>query len=249
MIQPVSMPWSVPVFPAPPHSWRGVKTAVFPFDPDPVAVQAFLPPALKVEAGPGLIALLSYGWGENTRTHPFNEAVVLVPVSCDGHQGNYVPFIYVTTDESLIAGREAAGWPKKLADITWERDGDHLRVAVTRWGETILTLEGDLNVDLPEGADLSALESAAGEAKPTFNYKLIPGPGEEIEIEEVTSTTLEILPTTIEIGMAKVIATSSKDDPIGAIVPSLEGPFVAIVSDNTIPRGTVLRQVEGRARR
>ena len=55
-----------------------------------------------------------------------------------------MPYIYVTTDEALIAGREAAGWPKKIADITWERDGDRFPGSVTRWGTTIIEMTGDL---------------------------------------------------------------------------------------------------------
>lgn len=244
MSQPVSMPWTAPVFPPPPHSWKGVRSVVMPFTPEPDRLAAVLPPAFEPGSGPGLVTMLSYGWGDVTRIHPFNEAVVLVPVVCDGQPGNYVPFIYVTTDEALIPGREAAGWPKKLADISWEREGDHFTGTVTRWGETIITVEGDIGVEAADSSQMAALMEAAG--KPTFNYKLIPGPGDEIEIEEVTSTSLEIVPQTVEVGAAKVIAHSSEDDPVASILPSVEGPLVVMVSDNTIPCGTVVRRIEGR---
>ena len=249
MVQPVSMPWSTPVFPPPPHAWNGVRTAVFPFAIDVDAVRAVLPPALEAAEGVGMVALLSYPWGANIRIHPFNEAVVLVPARCNGQLGTYVPFIYVTTDEALIAGREAAGWPKKLAEITWERDGDRVRVAVVRWGRTLLAFDGEVNVDLPADADLAGLAGLAGEPVPTFNYKLVPGPGDEIEVEEVIATTLEIVPSAIEVGMGTLVAASSEDDPVASVVPSAGGPFAALVSDNTIPCGTVVHRVDGRVRR
>lgn len=255
MSEPVSMPWSAPVFPPPPHSWHGVRSVLVPFDPDPGGVERALPPALEPLPGPGIVALLSYGWGANVRIRPFNEAVVLVPARCDGTEGNYVPFIYVTTDEALIPGREAAGWPKKLADITWERSGERIEVAVARWGETLLAFEGVVAAgEGPAGpggtgaAGWLELLAAAG-LRPTFNYKLIPGPGHEIEVEEVTSTSLEVLPSRIETGTGSLACSSSVDDPVADVVRPVDGPFVAMVSDNTIPSGTVLRRIEGRVSR
>lgn len=247
MNDPVSMPWTAPVFPPPPHSWKGVRSVVMPFTPDPDQLSAVLPPVFEPGDGPGMFTMLSYDWGANTRIHPFKEAVVLVPVRCDGKEGNYVPFIYVTTDEALIPGREAAGWPKKLADITWEREGDHFSGSVTRWGETIIAIEGDIGVEPGDTTQMGALLEVGG--KPTFNYKLIPGPGDDIEVEEVTSTSLEVVPQSVEVGAAKVVASSSEDDPVATILPSIDGPFVAMVSDNTIPCGTVVRRIEGRVNR
>lgn len=242
MSEPWSMPWSAPVFTPPPHSWNGVRSVVLPFRPDPAGLAAVLPPGLEPGDGPGLVTMLSYPWGNTGRVHPFNEAVVLVPVCFEGTQGSYVPFIYVTTDEALIAGREIAGWPKKLAEIVWDRDGDRFHGAVTRWGVTILDVDGDLSAP-PSDEALQDLLGATG-SKPTFNYKLIPGPGSEVEIEEITSTRLEIVPSEAVVGTGRITATSSPDDPVGLLVASTTTPMVAMVSDNTIPLGEVVRRIE-----
>lgn len=244
MTKPWSMPWSAPVFTVPPHSWQGVNSVVLPFEPVRSVLEAILPPPLEPGEGPGLITMLSYPWGHPQRTHPFNEAVILVPVRLNGAEGNYVPYIYVTTDEAMIAGREAAGWPKKIADITWEREGDNFRGSVTRWGTTILEIEGDLS-KTPDNSDtLGGL--LAGGARPTYNYKLIPGPGDEIEVEEITSSVLEIVPSDVAVGSCSLKASSSEDDPLGDLVPASNGPLVALVSDNTIPLGEVVHRVEHR---
>ena len=140
MTQPISMPWSAPAFIPPPHCWQGVRMIVFPFSPAPGAVEKILPPALKPTGGAGLITLINYP--ANGQIHPFKELVVLVPVKVMGSEGNYVPYIYVTTDEALIPGREIAGFPKKIADVVWERNGNRFRGSVTRWDKRILELEG-----------------------------------------------------------------------------------------------------------
>ncbi len=245
MPEPWSMPWSAPVFVTPPHAWKGVRSVVLPFQPAREVLAEILPPPLEPGEGPGLVTMLTYPWGHNVRIHPFSEAVVLVPVVMEGVEANYVPYIYVTTDEAMIAGRETAGWPKKLADISWEREGDTFRGSVTRWGTTILTVEGDLSAAPTDDGSMAQL--LAGGQRPTYNYKLIPGPGDQMEVEEVTSTRLEIVPSDVSVGTGSITTASSEDDPLGELVPATSGPIVAMVSDNTIPAGEVVRRIGRRA--
>src|SRR5512139_2001540 len=136
MTQPISMPWAAPAFTLPPHHWPGVRLIVVPFVPKPGAVERILPPGMEAADGPGMITMLTYP--QTPIIHPFKELVVMLPVRVGNVEGNYVPYIYVTTDEALIPGRELCGFPKLLADIVWERDGDRFRGSATRWGTRIL---------------------------------------------------------------------------------------------------------------
>jgi acetoacetate decarboxylase len=173
--------------------------------------------------------------------HPFKELVVLVPVRVGDVEGNYVPYIYVTTDEALIPGREIAGFPKKMADIVWERDGNAFRGSVTRWDKPILSLTGSILAALPP--EIAAAQAEAAR-RPTINYKLIPGPAGEIEVEEITAVDLDIVTHEVEMGFGRVHCEPSDLDPVADLVPDAEGPLLAIRSDNTIPAGRVLRRIE-----
>lgn len=245
MSDPWSMPWAAPVFDPPPHSWQGVRSVVMSFQPDPEGLAAVLPPPLEPGEGPGMLTMLSYPWGSPQRTHPFNETVVLVPVRLGDEVANYVPFIYVTTDEAMIAGREMAGWPKKIADIAFERDGDSFRGSVTRFGEKLIEVEGDFSA-LPEDDGSMAAIMANGQ-RPTYNYKLIPGPGLEMEVEEITSSSLDIVPSEVAVGAGTLRAWSSEDDPVARVVAGASGAIVGMVSDNTIPLAEVVHRIERRA--
>lgn len=238
MSQPISMPWSSPVFARPPHAWQGVRVAVFPFTPRADVLRRILPPGIEPREGQGMITMLTYPPGA---TRPFNECVVLVPVRVGDVVGNYVPYIYVTTDEALIPGREIAGFPKKLADVRWERDGARFAGAVTRWDKTIVSLEGSVDTTIPP-----QMAAAQGEASrtPTINYKLIPGPAGEIEIEEITAVDLDLRVRSAEMGRARLRCEASADDPVADLVPESEGPLIVMVSDNTIPAGRVLQRIE-----
>lgn len=238
MSQPISMPWSSPMFVRPPHGWNGVRVAVFPFTPRSDVLRRILPPGIEPREGPGMITMLCYPPGA---TRPFNECVVLVPVRVGDVIGNYVPYIYVTTDEALIPGREIAGFPKKLADVRWERDGARLAASATRWGKTIVSLEG--TVDAPVPPEMAAAQGEASRM-PTINYKLIPGPAGEIEIEEITAVDLDLKPRVAELGRARLRCEASADDPVADLIPDSEGPLIVLLSDNTIPAGRVLQRIE-----
>jgi acetoacetate decarboxylase len=239
MTQPISMPWSAPAFTPPPHGWNGVRVMVFPFLPKPDAVARILPPGMETADGPGIITMLSYP--QTPSIHPFKELVVMVPVRVGNVEGNYIPYIYVTTDEALIPGREISGFPKKIADVGWEREGNRFRGAATRWGKRILSLEGAIDGPMP--AEMAAAQGQVAR-RPTINYKLIPGPGGEIEIEEITATQLEIKQHSVEMGHGSVCCEFSELDPLADLIPDSEGPLIAIVSDNTILAGNVLRRIE-----
>jgi acetoacetate decarboxylase len=215
--------------------------AALPFTPRPGAVERILPPGMEPADGPGMVTFLSYPQTEFQ--HPFEEALVMVPVRVDETLGNYIPYIYVTTDEALIPGREIAGFPKKLAQVEWQRDRDRIHGSVTRWGKRILSIEGQVQGPLPEAAAAAARPDA-----PALNYKLIPGPAGEIEIEEITKAQIEIIPREQEIGQARICSEPSDLDPIADLVPEAEGPMIVMLSDNTIPAGEVLKQIKREVR-
>jgi len=216
--------------------------AVLPFTPRPGAVGRILPPGMEAVDGPGTITLINYP--ETEWQHPFKELVVLVPVRVDDTLGSYIPYIYVNTDEALIPGREIAGFPKLLADVRWEREGNRFHGSVTRWGVTFLSVEGEIQGPMPEATPVEAPPAPP----PSINYKLIPDPAGGIAIEEITSTQLEIVPRQREIGQAEIRCRPSEFDAVAELVPDFEGPMIVMLSDNTIPAGKVLKQIKRQER-
>jgi hypothetical protein len=78
---------------------------------------------------------------------PYNEFDVMVPVTYEtddtdqGLPGIYCLYLPVTTEEALIGGVEIYGYPKFLADISFEEVGEVRRCRVRADGKEILTLE------------------------------------------------------------------------------------------------------------
>jgi len=227
------------MLPPPPHGWVGVQSVVFPFLPNTEALGDVLPPGIESTDGMGLVLMLTYP--EADHCHPFKECIVTLPVTVGDVTGNYIAYIYVTTDEALVGGREFAGFPKKIADVVWERDGDSFKGSVTRWGEELISLKGTISGPMP--GEMAAVQSE-GSKQPSINYKLIPGPGGEIEIEEITACPIDIDVKTSEMGTATLRTGGSQYDPVSALVPDSDGVLIAMVSDNTIGAGEVLRRID-----
>ncbi|MDY7082129.1 MAG: acetoacetate decarboxylase family protein, partial [Halobacteria archaeon] len=72
----------------------------------------------------------------------YNEFLAVVQVKdTNGDMAYYIPYIYVTNDAAMAAGREWAGAPKKIADIEMEKDKDVLQGTMERpEGKRLLTI-------------------------------------------------------------------------------------------------------------
>ena len=73
----------------------------------------------------------------------------------------------MTTEQSVIGGRETFGEPKKLGQVTLERDGDHVVGTIARMGTTIVEIEGTV------GAPVEAAPTAPA---PTSTSSSCPRP-------------------------------------------------------------------------
>lgn len=77
---------------------------------------------------------------------------MFVPVTHKGETGAYCLTMPVDDDVAMIGGREQFGIPKKIAEITLDRDSDTVVGRVARKGSEILTLEDEAHRHRPEPA-------------------------------------------------------------------------------------------------
>jgi len=76
-------------------------------------------------------------------TIPYKETGLLINVRTMLGSGVHCCWMLVDDDTALIYGRELLGYPKKMASIAFEENGNHISASVTRRGITVLTMEGD----------------------------------------------------------------------------------------------------------
>ena len=114
-------------------------------------VQSILPSdkLTPVQAGPGttLVRMTGYEYRNIDGLAPYREFSISVPVlykkagSASGLPGAYVIHLPVTTEEARWAGVEIYGFPKFIAEITFEDTADARRCRVCVDGVDIVTLD------------------------------------------------------------------------------------------------------------
>ena len=83
---------------------------------------------------------------EHTMT--IGAAVFGVKVSYDGQEGVNLITMPMTTEQSVVPGRETYGEAKKIAQIEFSKEGDHVSASVSRMGFTYLSAEGTIGEEL-----------------------------------------------------------------------------------------------------
>ncbi|HEY3142937.1 MAG TPA: acetoacetate decarboxylase family protein, partial [Acidimicrobiales bacterium] len=145
-------------------AWSTSLTASYLTDPDVVA--AVLPQPLEPTDEPLVrvsVARVDLGRG----MPPFGAGTFAVQARHNGTVGNYPLVMPMTTEQSVIGGRETFGEPKKLAEVTLDRDGDQVVGRVTRLGTTFIEVSGTVSdpLDVPDDQD-----------RVDFYFKFLPAP-------------------------------------------------------------------------
>jgi acetoacetate decarboxylase len=75
-------------------------------------------------------------------------AIFGVQAAYEGVEGLYLLTMPMTTEGAVVGGRETYGEPKKIADITFERNGDSVEAKVARQGITYLEIRASIGNEL-----------------------------------------------------------------------------------------------------
>ena len=108
-------------------------TLVATYETDPEAVAAVLPSPLQPPASP--LVRVTVATVDMGRGYPvFGAGTFAVHCSYDGIEGDYALVMPMTTEQSVVGGRETFGEPKKLAAVDLTIDGSHVNGFFERMG-------------------------------------------------------------------------------------------------------------------
>ncbi len=115
-----SMPLDAPLFYPLPIFYKDVSMLLFQYVTDPAAAAALLPKPLELADPPIVIMLFAnYPW---STLGPYRETAQAIRCVYKGKSMNYAARLHVTNDAAMAAGREIAGFPKKLGEIEFIND-------------------------------------------------------------------------------------------------------------------------------
>lgn len=182
-------------------------------------VERLLPPPLQPSKRPLALALVA--------THPrtnfgpiYREAALAVRAELHGVAGFYFLAMPVTDDMAMVYGRELLGYPKKIADIAFYREGPVAGGWVQRHGTRYFWMQAQLTGAASTPDSQAALDEAfslvGGSAfmiTYSFKYFLAPN-GDGFDYPPgLIREEVEYRPRAIECGAAKVVLKPSEFDP------------------------------------
>lgn len=210
-------------------------------------VSRLLPPPLKPADFPiGAVFLANYP--KTNFGVSYLESALFLLAQHDGDDGVYCLSMPVTNDIALILGRELFGYPKKMAKISFEREGKNITGWTERKGTRFMEIRATFNGNFNDVGFQQMFETE-NESNPNttvYNFKYFHAPDrngfdynprlmkEEIESNHKSK----------EMGEAEIIIKPSEHDPwMDVEIVKVYGATYT-VGDNTMLPGSVVAETE-----
>jgi len=217
------------------RQFNGAKMMGVMFETRPEIAARLIPPPLEAAEAPGGMMFIAE-YPETNLGPGYREAAIFLSCRYKGETGSYCLSMPVTREGRMHNGRDVFGFPKKLADIHIERDGDEVRGWVERLGIRFLEIKMKIAGAFPE----------LPEPGPTFLFKAMPRidltPGFDGPVLLCRQQT-DIRMKSLEVGNAEVTLRESVEDPWAEVELVKVKVAFYLVSDNTMRPGTVLAEV------
>ena len=216
----------------------------------PEIIAGLLPPPLKPAQQPIAMAFVAYYPATNFDAI-YHESALFVRASFNGEEGSYCLAMPVTSDMAMAGGREVFGFPKKMADIHFSREGDSLLGWTERRGVRFMEIRAELNGTFndPRAEELlmeQGMDDDGSMKAISYNFKQFPAPGGgafDYNPRLVRQETV-FKPKDLQFGQAEIILTPSDYDPWAEVeVVNMLGAVYS-VGDNSMLGGKVVAEVD-----
>lgn len=180
----------------------------------------------------------------------YKESALFISAEYDGEEGSYCLAMPVTSDIAMAGGREVFGYPKKMADIEFKKEGNVITGWTERRGVRFMEVKATLSGQPNDPKALTLFEQGAGEEEGTikgvaYNFKHFPAPESGLMDYDPRLVKQETVfkPKEMEIGEAEIIFKPSDYDPWieVEVVKMLGGIYTK--GDNSMLGGKVVAEV------
>lgn len=230
--------------------FTGAEVLAAVFRTDPGVLEQILPRPLRSPANPLALAFVAH-YPQTSFGAVYNEAALFVQAEYRGRSGMYCLSMPVDDDMAMAGGREAFGYPKKMAEsISLEKVGSKVIGSAVRKGTEIIRIEAE--PDTAEGFETIAMtgvpdpNGARSFEVTAYMFKHFTAPSMRgfDYLPRLVAEPIVMRPRRdVLFGDGTVTLTSSPFDPLG------EAPVVEMVTcaygsfDNTMLPGKVVGRV------
>jgi acetoacetate decarboxylase len=208
--KPRGLPFLQPLYGLPPYQYTDDIVLMIVYEADELAIREVLP--RELEPLPGNIVAMCFFLSPNvTGLGPHDFTMPCIPVRYGDYSGQFVPYLYTSTDASLAGYREGQGWPAVLGqtEITNDKSGN-VRARVVRNGREVMRAGAKVG-----GETITSLDFL-----PVILYKEIPSiDGAKCDVAYFMTSTSRLTNIAFKSGSGELSFPDPGDDPIARLKP------------------------------
>jgi acetoacetate decarboxylase len=207
--KPRGLPFLKPLYGLPPYQYTDDVVLMIVYEADEAAIREVLP--RELEPMPGFtVAMCFFLCPEVTGMGAHNFAMPCIPVRYGDYAGQFVPYLYTSTDASLACYREMQGWPAVLGQTEITEAGGRVRARVIRHGREIMRATARVG-----GEAITALDFL-----PIILYKEIPSiDGQKCDQACFVTSTSLLTNLNFKAGTGELSFPDAGDDPVARLKP------------------------------
>jgi len=207
--KPRGLPFLKPLYGLPPYQYTDDVVLIVVYEAEEAAIREVLPRELEPLPG-NVVAMCFFLCPDVTGMGPHNFTMPCIPVRYGDYVGQFVPYLYTSTDASLACYREGQGWPAVLGDTEITEAGGRVRARVRRNGREILRASAEVGGDTITTLDFL----------PIILYKEIPSiDGKTCDDAYFLTSTSRLTNLSFQAGSGQMSFPDPGDDPIARLAP------------------------------
>jgi len=207
--KPRGLPFLKPLYGLPPYQYIDDVVLIVVYEADEAALREVLPRELEPLPG-NTVAMCFFLCPDVTGIGPHNFTMPCIPVRYGDFVGQFVPYLYTSTDASLACYREGQGWPAVLGQTEITEARGRVRARVTRNGRQIIQATAEV-----AGETINALDFL-----PIILYKEIPSiDGKSCDDAYFLTSTSLLTNLNFKAGTGALTFPDPGDDPVSRLEP------------------------------
>ncbi|MGA9997810.1 MAG: acetoacetate decarboxylase family protein [Pyrinomonadaceae bacterium] len=207
--KPRGLPFLKPLYGLPPYQYTDDVVLMIVYEAEEAAIREVLPRELEPMPG-NTVAMCFFLCPDVTGMGAHNFTMPCIPVRYGDYTGQFVPYLYTSTDASLACYREGQGWPAVLGQTEITEALGHVRARVTRNGREIIRATARVGGDIITSLDFL----------PIILYKEIPGmDGKSCDDAYFLTSTSLLTNLNFKAGTGELSFPDAGDDPVARLKP------------------------------
>jgi len=207
--KPRGLPFLKPLYGLPPYQYTDDVVLLIIYEAEEEAVREVLPRELEPLPG-NTVAMCFFLCPKVTGIGAHNFTMPCIPVRYGDYTGQFVPYLYTSTDASLACYREGQGWPAVLGQTELKEEGGRVSASVVREGREVIRASAEVG-----GETITTLDFL-----PIILYKEIPSiDGQSCDDAYFLTSTSLLTNLNFKAGTGEFDFPDPSDDPISRLKP------------------------------